>query len=134
MGLVFVCVAAMQSSPRDTISASLLPLTISGKIQVAGIPTPQQMMRVVEGSPFTVPANMLFVVTGTAVDAWNTNSGHQTLFNGTVVLNSRIHNGVGTGALSVMPIPPGLVAPAGTSIDCAAGAGKGIVLGYLADA
>ena len=57
LGLVLLATSASQAHPT-TFPANPFPVTVEG------IPTPQQMMRVVEGQPFTVPAGKVFVLTG----------------------------------------------------------------------
>ncbi len=78
-------------------------LELKGPVRVEGIPTPQQMVRVVEGSPFTVPVGKLLVVTGTGATGWNPSSGLSIKFDGVIVLNTRLHSasGEGFGASSV---------------------------------
>jgi len=109
---------------------------------INGLPTPQQMMRVVEGAPLVVPGGKLFVVTGFGALGQNGSTNSIDIeFDGTPVL--RGHNIValiGTGSVtgagpSVLPVPAGLVATAGTSIEAVSNtSGTGVLLGYLADA
>jgi len=60
LSLVLVAAGAVQ----DRIQVRQFPGCGQGLVRVAGIPTPQQMMRVEEGRPFVVPEGKLFVVIG----------------------------------------------------------------------
>ena len=114
--------------------------TFRGPIQVEGIPTPAQMMRVVGGTPFTVPAGKLFVATGVrrmanlpAPDSSNQQWWMEVKFNSqiVVVFNGRWQqgpNGAG-GDGDDKNIQPGLTAPEGTLVET-----YGVLLGYLVDA
>ena len=112
-------------------------------IQTEGVTTPNQMMRVTEGTPFTVPAGKLFVVTGLAHNDGQLSGGGEVAtvtvrFGGVAVLAADIQHLTTNrdGAATIASVPPGLVAPAGTEIVAdldADGAGSlGVILGYLA--
>lgn len=118
--------------------------TINGPVEVTGIPRPDQLMRVVEGTPFVVPTGKLFVVTGLG------STGHAYApgpdkrvaisFNGTAVLEAMIYDWQGGGSYggggpAVPEVPRGLVAAEGTSVTVAdEGTDSGVALGFLADA
>ena len=107
-------------------------------IQIEGVPTPNQMMRVVEGVPFTVPEGKLFVVAEAASRGSGTDSTNRKdsfiEFDGEVVYAVRLSTGDGYPSHPVV----GLVAPAGTVVSVREendlGTDQGLVLGYLADA
>ena len=101
-----------------------------GPIQVEGIPTPGQMVRVEFNAPLVVPVGKLFVATG-AGDIGG-NSSIVILFDGVYVYRHWIHNGPGIDAFNSTVIPPGLVAAEGTTVSIQDSGG--IIFGYLADA
>ena len=109
-----------------------LGLKISEPIQVEGIPTPQQMMRVVEGTPFIVPAGKRFVVTGLGSTTTNTDIRITISFNTTPVW----HWMVKEADVQATPlVPTGLVAAEGETVEVVDNhvSGQAVVLGYLAD-
>ena len=122
----------VSGAPTDDRTFAEVPITLSGPVQVEGVPTPQQMMRIDEGSPFMVPAGKIFVATGTGFT--NSPPGqHQALveFDNTSVLNNQADSGRPT----TMAIPPGLVAHEGTVVRVSGNASNpAVLLGYLADA
>ena len=110
--------------------------------EIKGIPTPNSMMRVTEGVPFTVPAGKLFVATGIGGTLNNKDFWVNVVFDGEIVLTAiptMTPGGVvvasGAGP-SIPAIPPGLVADNGTVVEVmdSLTLGKGVLLGYLADA
>ncbi len=118
-GLVFVALAAQQITPAK--------LLLSGPVTVRGIPTPNQMVRVVEGVPFVVPAQKVFVVTGLGSNGHlfapgpAPNKHVRVSFDGVSVLEAMILEWQGGGSYSgggpaISEVPPGLVAPAGTTV------------------
>ena len=112
------------------------PAGSDAPIRIAGIPSAAEMIRVDEGSPFLVPAGKILVVTATG------SSGDRHMidveFDGSVVL-STVTNEFASAVSPhgrVVPIPAGLVARAGTSVEPKGTAGTwgiGILLGYLHD-
>jgi hypothetical protein len=116
---------------------SAAPLAVSPTLHILGVPTPQEMMTVVEGSPFTVPPNKIFVVTGASVQRYGSLQPWilEIRFNGQMVLAPTIDPNVS----GVVQIPPGLTAPSGTTITTfesgnASALTISVVFGYLADA
>ncbi|HEX6885983.1 MAG TPA: hypothetical protein VF530_21595 [Planctomycetota bacterium] len=128
LGLVLLAAAAAQTP----VTLQQIPTGQSGQLRVAGIPTPQQMKRVVEGQPFTVPPGSLFVVTGLGQTQILTGSSANLRFDGQVALTCVFSSGL--PPLGV--VPPGLVAPGGTliSVETPGGGATALVLGYLVDA
>lgn len=102
-----------------------------GPVQVEGVPTPQQMMRVVEGQPFAVPAGKVLVCTGVG-RVGNVNAPLDIRFDGSNVLV--VWATQSTSQLAA--IPQGLVAASGVSVSVFdnGGSQEGVLLGYLADA
>ena len=131
-GLVLLLMSAMQTTgPGPRLAFQGFQFKINTPIQVEGIPTPQQMLRVVEGVPLTVPANKVFVVTGLGDIA--DVSGVAVLFlDGVAVLSSRPQTSSSNSATSVRPVPTGLTAAEGVIISVT-GPNIGQVFGYLVD-
>jgi len=127
LGLVLLAVGAVQVPG----SAQRIPIS-NGLVRVAGIPTPQQMMRVHEGLPFTVPAGKLFVVTGLGQAQLITGYAANLRFNGQIILTYSFSSGLSPFG----DIPPGIVAPEGTEVstDTPGGGTTAVVLGYLVEA
>ncbi len=112
-------------------------------IEVKGIPTPQQMLRIAGDEAFTVPAGKLFVVTGVATTSpvFGTSVfGITVLFDGVDVVSASLltQNSPFLSETGVAVIPPGVTAPAGTVITVDDNdSGKmelGICLGYIVNA
>jgi len=126
---VLIAAGAVQVPGR----AVAIPTLAVGPVYVAGIPTPQQMMMVVEGQPFTIPAGKLFVVTGLGLANLVTGFGANLRFDDKVILTY-------PWSSSTPPfgdIPPGIVAPGGTVVSAETttpGGTNARVLGYLVDA
>jgi hypothetical protein len=127
LGLALIASGAVQ------VPGNVQPILLSnGMVRVAGIPTPQQMMRVHEGQPFTVPPGKLFVVTGLGQAQLITGYAANLRFNGQIILTYNFSSGLSPFG----DIPPGLAAPAGTvvSTDTPGGGTTAVTLGYLVDA
>lgn len=94
---------------------------------VDGIPTPEQMMRVVEGSPFVVPAGKRFAVTGIGTKHGEVTT--QVRVDGAVKLHCRIDNVTSY----VYPIAPGITVPAGSTVSVHGNTGEAVsvLLGFL---
>lgn len=127
-------------------AAGTVKLLLSGPVEIANYPKPQNMRRIVEGTPFVVPSGKLFVVTGLGSNGHNfapgpgPNKHVRVSFDGTSVLEAMILEWQAGGSYSgggptIPEVPPGLTAPAGTSITATDDAvDLGVVLGYLVDA
>lgn len=133
--------AAQVSTTTGPIGFAATRVTLTGPIEIAGVPTAQQMMYVVEGQPFTVPLDKLFVCTGIGATNNGANPGINVVFDGVPLIEVRPGKEVGGGSTSgygpsISVVPPGLVATAGTtvSVESNGQADQGILLGYLADA
>lgn len=124
--------------PRATLPTALFN---NKPILVAGIPTPQQMVRIEGGVQFIVPQGKLLVFTGMgSMDGPGTTFAPKIFINGksTLVGHLIVEQGpkmiAGAGP-ALIAIPPGLVAVEG---DVVAVEGTGtfpaIALGYLVDA
>jgi hypothetical protein len=129
LGLVILAAGAVQTPIR-------VHPNCTGSGQVAGIPTPQQMMRVREGETFTVPAAKIFVVTGLGSILEHDNS--VVLFldgENWLVTHPRVYD---QDVTTIRPVPPGLTASAGQVVTVAGGnplvATDAQVVGYLVDA
>jgi len=141
LGVVLLTVSAFQvsvsKSPTQQMLGSL-GISIDGPIQVEGIPTPSQMMRVVEGTSYSVPSGKVFVATGLG-RAGNDNSDKATLrIDGVPVAQSLPAIGSSNDmndSTTIRSLPPGMAAKAGqsVSVETDSSSGGGIVLGYLAD-
>jgi len=96
----------------QAVGLASVPIVVRGPVQVEGVPTPQQMMRVKQGTPFTVPAGKLFVVTGV---------GAETMSQGADYIAIVIFDGLDAWATSIAAngaaidghVPAGLVAQQG---------------------
>lgn len=102
----------------------------STTVNVHGIPRPDQMMWLKEGTLYTVPTGKIFVCTGLGYFGITSGTTLGVQINSIEVLRIQAKE-------TVTPIPPGLVATAGQTIECweSPGAGQfGILMGYLADA
>ncbi len=100
-------------------------------VQVEGIPSPQQMMRVVEGTPFTVPDRKVFVVTG--VGSPNNDAEDVRLYiDGLQVLQSAHTTSGENGTTTLRPVPAGLAVLEGETVSVdGGGQSTAIILGYL---
>lgn len=118
-----------------TVVGPVLPdqsaIVFGSKLSIRGIPEPQQMMRVVQGAPFTVPSGKLFVVTGVLRTDPAPSGGVEIFFDG-----SRVASPFCDLPSRTTAIPPGLTAPERTAVSCFSNQSgtNGIVLGYLVDA
>ena len=120
LGLVLLVAGAVQvpGSARQSPFGAI-GITVDGTVQVEGIPTPSQMMRVVEGTPFTVPSGKAFVATGVAANKFQglvppEEIGIEVRFEGQKVLGrslkwTQVFSNEGSVALGESAIPPGLV-------------------------
>ena len=149
----------MKIDVRSTIAGAGLVAGIFGLVsmmqapthlppfQILGVPTPQQMMRVVEGQPFTVPHGKLFVATGCGfttqqVPFAGDQMAFEISFSGVNVfaLSGRWSANQGLADGDGLSIPPGLVASTGMLVavdglwDGDEADLTGVLLGYLADA
>ncbi|GJM22523.1 MAG: hypothetical protein DHS20C15_24380 [Planctomycetota bacterium] len=131
--------------PRPQVAGPQYPVLglIGGHATIAGIPAPSQMHRVVEGSPFTVPAGKLFVVTGLGSTGYTlqaTSSKRvQAFVNGTPALAALMTDWAGGGSYAgggpaIPAVPPGFVVAEGETVSVEdPSIDAGVVLGYLAD-
>ncbi len=134
-----VAVFALSSAAQ---TASQISIILRRPVVVEGVPTPDQMMRIEEGSPVTIAADQLFIATGLGVRNYSNTStiSVSAHFNGGMVMeahpivNSNNSIPITGGGSSVVPIPPGLKAGPGTMISVDCDDGVGVLLGYLADA
>src|SRR5262249_5193403 len=128
LGLVLIAAGAVQV-PGKAVAIPTLGL---GPIQVSGIPTPQQMMRIHENQPFTVPPGKLFVATGLGQAQLITGYAANLRFAGQVIVTYNFSSGLSP----LGSLPPGIVASGGTvvSTDTPGGGATAVALGYLVDA
>ena len=107
-------------------------------------PSPSDYVRITYGSPYTVPSEKIFVLTGIACSGFHTWSNGaerrvEYIENGTAAIyvslfGHEFANSGGramSGALSIMPVPKGVSAPSGTVISTG---DDGVLMGYLVDA
>ena len=100
------------------------PAQQTATITIAGIPVPENQIRLEPNAPLTVPSGALLVVTGVgSLDEFQSNPAVR--FNGQQVLDVRLFDSNERRAL--VEVPPGLVADGGTVVSC-----TGVLLGYLA--
>ena len=133
LGVVLLTVSTFQaptgSSPARQLF-STLGITIDGPVQVEGIPAPNQIMRVVEGTPLTVPVGKIFV----AVSLGSLKGGSHTTelhFD-----SAKVFQVTTSGALAELPRPY-IAAGPGTVVEPMFGDGDpddAEVWGYLGDA
>lgn len=133
LGGVLSLVSAVQA-PASTGAAtaravSQVPLTITNAIEVKGVPVPENMVQIKEGTPYVVPAGRMFVVTalgssyGAAQQGWlNVNGQTELLVN----LNGNIPSG------NIIAVPTGLSIPGGATISVHGTGQLGRAWGYLA--
>jgi hypothetical protein len=148
LALVLAAVLVITGFDRLTAQPTATPIPkafLGAPITVHGIATPEQMMRVVEGTPFTVPAGKLFVVTGLASTGFDYAPGPaprkqvQLLLNGQPALAAMMLDWQGGGSYAgggptIAKVPPGFVAVAGSTVTAVdASVNDGIALGYLVD-
>jgi hypothetical protein len=126
LGLVMLVAGAMQV-PRSPAADTALG---AGPIQVAGIPDPRQMLVIREGTPYVVPQGKVLAVTALGA-----------LINGIVVALSidgqtemtSVANMPSACPGTINPIPPGLTAHAGSTVEVQSGGIYGRAWGYLVD-
>jgi hypothetical protein len=130
LGLVLIASGAVQVAGP----VQRLALPTAGVVRIAGIPSPDEMMRVREGEVFVVPANKIFVVTGLGSALEHDNS--VALFldgQNWLVMHPRVYD---QDVTTVRPVPAGLAATAGQQITVSGGnplvASDAQVIGYLA--
>jgi len=97
---------------------------------VRGLPRPTEMMRIVKGTPLTVPAGKRFVVTGLGTTQSERTADIQ--IDGHLALRARLDNTTGY----VVPVPAGITATEGKTIEVLDNnpTGAAVLLGYLTDA
>jgi hypothetical protein len=120
LGGVLWLVSAVQA-PASTGAAtaravSQIPLTISNPIEVKGVPVPGNAVRIVEGTPYVVPAGRILVLT--ALGRAEVTLGLCTLqFDGQTVATAEPNSSTAAGAkCSMVELPPGLVAASGSTV------------------
>lgn len=139
-GTLFTNLAGGQVTPSGLTlygPAGLLGPTVN--VTVSGIPTPQQMMRIVGGPGFTVPAGKLFVATGMGAAQPVAADQHVTVgIDGNFALGGWLTQLGAGGSIAqsdqIIQVPPGLVATAGQTVTVGDTTGQGVLLGYLVDA
>lgn len=147
LGLCVATAGVLVLTLRDLFAQS--PLTpgvrvaVLNPLEVLGVPSPQQMMRVEEGTPFTVPTGKLLVITGLASNGFtfgNADKLVQLSFGSQPVIAAMLLDWQGGGSYTgggpaVSSIPPALVAQAGVVVSVQdPTTDLGIALGYLVDA
>ena len=98
-------------------------------------PNPRNALRINEGTPYTVPAEKLLVLTGSAQTGGEGGVTHLIRFDGAEV--AKTYTLASTGWMTTFP--DGFVAPAGTVVSTEYFSGGlpttlGVLLGYLVDA
>lgn len=114
------------------------PQAVGQGVRIEYGPLAKDMVRVVEGTPFIVPAGKIFVCTGLGVTSIGDNTSVRARFNDVDVLEhrpSRASGGTNSRGFgpSIGAVPPGLSAPAGTSVSAFSNESTGVVLGYVAN-
>ena len=127
-GAAIAAVAALALSSQGVARFEPIPCQPGTfQVQVAGIPAPHTMVRIQEGSPYTVPPGKLFVATGLGSTS---SSGTDVAieFDGVPVWFGSLTS----NAQTTHAVPAGLVSGPGSTVS-AAGISS-TVLGYLANA
>jgi hypothetical protein len=131
VGACLVAASAVQSStaPVPTHAGVSFPT-----IQVAGLPTPGQMVVIKEGTPYVVAAGRRFVLT--AIGTPSLGIGCRLFVDGVQELTGHPTSGTAPTA-SVVPVAPGFSVAAGSTItvtDAGFGGtnGNGRAWGYVA--
>ncbi len=109
LGLVLLAMGIAQSSSFDA------RVSMKGPVQVIGQPAARDIVTIVEGVPYTVPAGRMIVIT-----AYGTSTGINEAFNVLVDGSQAMWADVGTQGekSSYRSIPsPGLVAGSGSVVD-----------------
>ncbi len=90
------------------------------------VPHPRDMVQIKEGTPYVVPVERIFVVTGLGAGL---GQGATLLVNGTAELQT-----YATSGISILPAPLGLKFPAGSivTVTTSNGSPVGRVLGFTA--
>ena len=102
-------------------------------IQTEGVPTPNQMMRVVEGTPFTVPGGKVFVLTGLGESG--TGGGTTTLsVDGVPEVSGNLTSSCWPTLPSILPVASGFAVQAGSVVEVTGAGSASRAWGYLADA
>jgi len=124
LGLLLLVTGAGVKEPQ------FLKLPVESTLTIAGVPSPDQMIRVVDGEPMTVPVGKRLVVTGLAsLPEPPPSQRVGVLFDGEYVIQAGLTDG------SIAGIPPGLVAQSGTVVEVRDNNGTAqkscVLLGYL---
>jgi len=110
-------------------------------VRVQYMPHPRDMVQIKQGTPYTVPAGRILVITGLGTGAHFTSGKDEVTLkiNGVseAMTASEVScfNGDGVGS-SMVTVPPGCSATAGSTVEVVEGGGQtsGRAWGYLADA
>lgn len=140
LGLGLLSMSAVQSIefvPDTAPGVSQVFISPGTPLTINGIPTPQQMARVQEGTDLTVPPGKVFVVTGLGSYSAENDLRVGVRFGAQTVLAATISQLTGSGAgPAVVSVPPGMVAQSGELVQAVTLQGAGpyaVVLGYLAE-
>lgn len=93
-------------------------------------PNPHDYIQIKEGTPYTVPAGRLFVLTGLGVYQAGPVNVNLSVDGVTEVSVSNTSNGA--SVCSIADVPPGMTVRAGSTIAIGGSGGLGRALGYLA--
>jgi len=124
-GIPFPALAARQSR---------IAFDASGPVEIVGIPTPDQMLTIYEDTPFTVPPDSYFVVTGVGRSKTSPSAYRvDVLFDGQAMLKTSFSYDAYGAAGMLADVPPGLVAPAGVVVEALSSFNAGgVIFGYVA--
>jgi hypothetical protein len=138
LGGVLWLASAVQA-PASHAAAGQVPVTLGAPIEVKGIPTPRQIVRLSDGDfPYTVPPNRAFVITACVPRANTPPPYCNLLIGGQQVAFIFIDTNGGSGGLHTTRFGSGLVAKSGETVTLTyAGSGTGTtnatLIGYLSD-
>lgn len=134
LGVVLLTASAVQS-PSPQRVAVVNPLSISG------LPTPQEAVQIVEGSPLTVPPGKLFVLTALGTHETDSNPPAELYVDNVLEVSAVSVVNPGTvnnpeASTSIVATPPGFAVAAGRVVDVRRGDSTpdGRAWGYLTDA
>ena len=136
LATVLIVAGAMQAPTASGHRAVQSPvmdlgLTIDGSVHVEGIPRPEEMMRIEEGTPFTVPAGKALVLT--ALGSAQGGSMTTLLVDGVAEFEKAMTTSPTPG--SMMFVPAGFRIDAGSVVTVSTGfPADGRAWGYLVDA
>ena len=127
LGLVLMATGAVQTP----VPIAKLTRPFPGSVQVIGIPDPREMLIIREGTPFLVPPGKILVLT--ALGGLTNSLVVDLLIDGQKE-DEAVANMPTANSGTMDPLPVGLTAHAGSTVEVASGSIFGRAWGYLVDA